>query len=175
MTTGAPIPDSYWLLQDRLLAGEYPGASSAATARAKLESFLDAGIRSFIDLTQEKDRLEPYDALLEEMACERRIEYRYQRFGIRDLGVPTREEMASILAAIRDEISAGRPVYFHCWGGIGRTGTVAGCWLVEQGLSGNDAIERIKQLRRGTPDGHRWSPETAEQEAFIKEWGGSQW
>ena len=27
----------------------------------------------------------------------------------------------------------GRKVYVHCWGGVGRTGTVVGCYLVRQG------------------------------------------
>ena len=68
--------------------------------------------------------------------------------------------MVSILATIRDEIAAGRPVYVHCWGGTGRTGTVAGCWLVEQGLTGDEALRRIAELRRGTPDGRFRSPES---------------
>ena len=78
--------------------------------------------------------------------------------------------MASILDAIRAEIEARRPVYFHCWGGIGRTGTVAGCWLVDRGLSGDEAIERINELRRATPDGYRQSPETEAQRLFIRQW-----
>lgn len=33
-------------------------------------------------------------------------------------------------------LAAGQTVYVHCYGGIGRTGTVVGCWLVRHGLSG---------------------------------------
>lgn len=170
MPSVAPIPDSYWVLDNQLLAGEYPGAEDESAARAKLERFLDAGIRSFIDLTQQRDELAPYEGLLAELARERRIECRYVRVAIRDLGIPTNEEMVRILATIRADIGAGRAVYVHCWGGIGRTGTVAGCWLVEQGLSPDVAIEHIRQLRRGTPDGYRPSPETEEQRDFIRAW-----
>jgi protein-tyrosine phosphatase len=165
-----PIAGSYWLIENQLLAGEYPGASTAAAARKKLASFLDAGIRSFVDLTQEQDALEPYDERLADLARERQTECRYQRLAIRDLGVPTREGMARILSVIRDEIDAGRPVYVHCWGGIGRTGTVAGCWLVEQGLSADEAIARINQLRRATRGGYLQSPETDEQCLFVRRW-----
>ncbi len=170
MTHAAPIPDSYWLLDNQLLAGEYPGAEHESAARRKLERFLDAGIRSFIDLTQRRDELVPYDDLLAELARQRQIECRYVRVAIRDLGIPTREEMVRILATIRQDIDAGRPVYVHCWGGIGRTGTVAGCWLVEQGFSPDDAIEQINRLRRATADGYRQSPETEEQREFIRAW-----
>lgn len=80
--------------------------------------------------------------------------------------------MIDILRTIRDEIAAGRPVYVHCWGGIGRTGTVAGCWLVEDGLTGPEAIARIAELRWHTPDRSRSSPETGEQCDYICRWVG---
>ena len=54
---------------------------------------------------------------------------------IEDLSVPTLADMERILGAIDDELAAGRAVYLHCWGGIGRTGTVVGCYLVRQGLT----------------------------------------
>ncbi len=41
----------------------------------------------------------------------------------------------------------------HCWGGVGRTGTVVGCWLVRHGLDDGDAIARIATLRRELPAG----------------------
>ena len=172
MIPSAPIPGSYWLVEGQILAGEYPGAYDEARARAKLELLLLAGIRSFIDLTDPADPLAPYSNLLNELASEQDIECRYRRFAICDLGIPTRQLMSEILAAVRTELDEGRPVYVHCWGGIGRTGTVAGCWLVEQGLSPDEALERIVALRRGTPDVSRRSPETDEQCGFVRSWNG---
>ena len=52
-----PIADSYWLVDGALLAGEYPATSDEAGTRAKLAKFLDAGIRTFIDLTESTDPL----------------------------------------------------------------------------------------------------------------------
>ena len=39
--------------------------------------------------------------------------------------------------------NAGERVEAACGGGIGRTGTALGCWLVGQGLSGSDALALI--------------------------------
>lgn len=40
------------MLDGRLLAGPYPGASKKAEAAAMLETFLDAGVTCFVDLTE---------------------------------------------------------------------------------------------------------------------------
>jgi protein-tyrosine phosphatase len=75
----------------------------------------------------------------------------------------------SILDDIDEARETGATVYVHCWGGVGRTGTVIGCWLVRHGLDGGDAIERIAELRREIP-GARPSPETPGQIALVKNW-----
>jgi hypothetical protein len=167
-----PIPDSYWLLEGQLLAGEYPGHFNDGEAKKKLRKILAAGIRSFIDLTEPTDPLEPYEGVLQEIAAEERLDVSYRRIPIRDMWIPTDASMAGILDMIESEIASGRPVYFHCWGGIGRTGTVAGCWLVEQGLSCDDALTRIMQLRVLTPEGWKDSPQTPEQKSFVRAWRG---
>lgn len=168
MSSTHPIPDSYWVAQNSLLAGEYPASTTEARTRAKLGKLLAAGIRTFIDLTEETE-LEPYDRLLDDLASERGIECRHVRYGIRDLGVPEGLLLQQILQTIEEEIAAGRPVYVHCWGGIGRTGTVIGCWLVDEGLTGEAALARIAELRKRTPSGFSRSPETEAQRRYIIE------
>jgi protein tyrosine/serine phosphatase len=158
------------VVEGKLLAGEYPGAYSDEAARAKLSLFLDAGIRTFVDLTEPIEPLRHYDDLLTRLAVERGITCQHLRFGITDRGVPSPELLAEVLATIQQEISEDRPVYVHCWGGIGRTGTVIGCWLVEDGLSGEDAIAQLADLRRDSADRDRPSPEMDEQRQCICEW-----
>ena len=166
-----PIPNAYWLPGSQVCAGEYPGHWDA---RERLGRLIDAGIRSFVDLTQECDGLDPYHELARELAAERGADISYIRLGVRDMNVPSREEMAAILDRIDAEVAAGRPVYVHCWGGIGRTGTVVGCHLVRQGSAGDKALEQIAELwqtvspekRANFPE----SPQTGAQRAFVREW-----
>ena len=165
-----PIRCSYWLVDGQVLAGGYPCSFNPEETRRRLESILDAGIRSFIDLTFENEGLELYESVLKQLAEEKQIDVEYHRFSIKDHGVPTTALMQDVLRTIREEIAAGRMVYFHCWGGVGRTGTVAGCWLIEDGYSCDEALNRIKELRQGILDYDTRSPETDEQEAFVRKW-----
>ena len=149
-----PVPASY-VVCDRLLAGAYPGTAEAVTA---LEQ---AGITVFVDLSHPSDPLNDYGHLLRGA---RRVAH-----PIADMRPPTAGHVMRIL----DEIDAARmqnaKVYVHCWGGVGRTGTVIGCWLVRHGLDQGDPIARIAELRAGIA-GARPSPETAAQIALVRGW-----
>ncbi len=172
MTIDRPIPDSYWVVPGRLLAGEYPGSKEEAAARTKVRRLLDAGVTLFLDLTDEYDHLKPYRELLGEVAslAGRTVEHR--AMPIRDYDVPTAREMGRILDAIDAALEAGEVVYVHCWGGIGRTGTVVGCYMVRHGWIPEEAIKEIARLRKGTPDGHRPAPQSRAQREMVLRWHG---
>ena len=114
-----PIPNSYQLLDGRLIAGEYPGDRDSAPARQKLGALLDAGVTTFVDLTKSHE-LKPYDTLLAEEAAARGVEVRHVRLPIRDVSVPQSPDvMREILDTIDSALRDGGKVYVHCWGGIG--------------------------------------------------------
>lgn len=176
-----PIPDSYWIdfhgltfdqpLTGRLLAGEYPGAKEVIEARQKIGRFLDAGVTSFLDLTRAGEyTLRPYAAMVAEIAGQKNQLAIYQRMPILDLSIPSPAQMEETLNLMDQLLNDGRTVYVHCYGGIGRTGTVVGCWLVRHGLSGRQALAKIGAWRRGTPKSWRESPETEEQRQMVLGW-----
>jgi protein-tyrosine phosphatase len=160
------------LLDGRLIAGEYPGDRDDTSARAKLGALLDAGVTTFIDLT-EPHELAPYDALVAEVARVRGREVKHHRVPIRDVSVPkSAVVMREILDLIDAALDDGGVVYVHCWGGVGRTGTVVGCHLVRSGMTGDEALARVAELFKHTEKYPRRgrSPETDEQEAYVRAW-----
>ena len=168
-----PIPSSYWLVPGRFAAGEYPGEKDPAQAAVKLRTLLGAGIDHFIDLTEQRDGLEPYAAIAQEEARSAASSIAHERHPIADLGVPgSLDEMTAILDAIDEALDNGRTVYLHCWGGVGRTGTVVGCWLVRHGRTGDEALAQLREWWQGVAKVHRkpQSPETAEQSRYVREW-----
>lgn len=164
-----PIPASYWVVPGRLCAGEYPGAGETTEARAKLRRFLDAGFTFYLDLTEDRD-LAPYAALLQEEADARGMAVEHRRLPIVDLGTPTPAQTRQILDALDAAVAAGHRVYVHCYGGIGRTGTIVGCYLVRHGLSGRQALAEIERLRQGSAKAERASPEMNGQWRRVRYW-----
>ena len=171
-----PFERSYWVVPGKLLAGAYPGNPYESRAEEKLRSFLDAGIRCFVDLTSPEDEnmygqaLVSYSGLIDRVAAGI-FKVEYHRMSILDMDVPSTVLMRRILDTIDSAISRGVPAYVHCLGGFGRTGTVVGCWLVRHGIEqGSGAIELIRKLRRNDPQSDWESPQTAAQRRFILEW-----
>ena len=165
----------YWVIKGELLATEYPGAKELQKARQKLATLIDAGITSFVDLTEAGemtrggDRMKPYDALLRDVAAERGVAVNYRRHPIRDTWITTDDHYDEILEHIRAELAAGRVVVLHCWGGKGRTGTVVGSWLIDaEGLGYPAVLDRMEDLRRGSRKDDHPVPDSPEQHDVLR-------
>ena len=69
---------------------------------------------------------------------------------VADFTPPSPEQRAQGVATIQQGITEGKTVAVHCGGGLGRTGTLLACYLVERGLSGEEAIARVRSVRPGS-------------------------
>lgn len=148
----------YWVEEGRFLAGPYPHSGGRITRLRNL------GVTLLLNLTEagEYGSLS-YDALLGGGI-------RAVRKPLRDFTAPRPDEMREILDLIDSELNAGGVVYLHCYGGIGRTGTVVGCYLVRHGTPPDEAIEAIGRLRADTDTAESPSPETEEQCRLVETW-----
>jgi protein-tyrosine phosphatase len=156
----------------QLIAGEYPGAAEPTAAATRIARHLKAGISYFLDLT-EAGELAPYADLLAQAAAARGQTVVHTRLPIRDVSVPaTPAAMRTILDTLDSALAAGHTVYVHCWGGVGRTGTVIGCWLVRHGQTGEHALATLAERWRTVEKAYRHphSPETAAQQAYVLNW-----
>jgi len=171
-TLPRPIPESYWIIPGQFLAGEYPGTAYVPELTHKrLGAFLQAKFDTFIDLTAAGE-IAPYEAILREEAGYYSLPVDYQRFPIGDFGLPSPAGMNTLLDAIDTALAAKHKLYLHCYGGIGRTGTTVGCYLVRHGLSGAEALAQLAAWWQNVPKSSRYphSPETYQQEQFIRAW-----
>lgn len=166
-----PIPESYWVEPGHFLAGEYPGQYEAELTRKRVDALIEAGFNTFIDLTKAGETF-PYANILHEQANAYERAVTHDRFPIGDFGLPTPGQMNAILDRIEESLQAGRKIYLHCWGGIGRTGTTVGCYLVRHGKTGEQALDQLSAWWREVPKSryHPQSPETREQVNFVRRW-----
>ena len=172
------IARTYWVIESKFLAGAYPGAADPAGHRHRAEQLWNLGIRTFINLVEEEETNnygQPflrYDGLLRELASEAGDLVTHLRFPVQDLGVPSADRMNCILDAIDLSLAADRPVFIHCFGGVGRTGISVCCWLIRHRLvEPGNAIERLKTLREADEATcHRPAPENDRQCQFVESW-----
>ncbi|MCD6339282.1 MAG: dual specificity protein phosphatase family protein [Verrucomicrobia bacterium] len=162
-----PIENSYWVEEGVLLAGEYPRNKDEQSSRDKVNALLSAGVRVFIDLTEADEGLLPYSHLIGDAE--------HCRFPIQDVSAPKSiAAMKETLDTIDLFVRKGSLVYVHCWGGVGRTGLVAGCWLARR-LGGPQAYLKLQELWKQCPkSAYRDSPETEAQRLYIKNWRAGQ-
>lgn len=165
-----PLWQSYEVYGNRIFyAGEYPGDKYGEKAEHKIRQMIHFGIKHFVDLTEENEQ-KPYSHLLPK-GCT------YLRFPIPDVSAPKSVESVHQLLHRIDELKKQDGyVYLHCWGGVGRTGTIVACHLamVQENPTLESVLTALRNHFKAMPkSAHRITPESKEQVDFIARFIGS--
>lgn len=134
-----------WVIED-----EIAGMARPMSVVADLEFLKDNGIEAIVSLTE----LPLHKTLIEEFGFE------YKHIPIVDLTPPTQEQIEEFVTFVNNLTSSKKKIVVHCDAGIGRTGTMLACYLVNKGCSAKKAITEVRKKRPG-------SIETMEQEDTV--------
>lgn len=177
-TQAPPLARCYWVVEGLLLAGAYPGHPDSTTHSDRVNGLFKAGMRTFINLVEENETnnsgkpFRRYDDLLRQLALKSKTRISHLRLSIPDTKVTTVDRMRSILDAIDLSLCSNTPVYVHCFGGMGRTGTVVCCWLLRHGYANNETVlSLLRELRQADVERASWpAPENEQQCKFVLNW-----
>lgn len=166
-----PFERSYWVLPNRFIVGEIPASMKEDETIAKLNGLIQVNVNVVINLMEEDEKNYENKSFYDYAPYLNKHNVETHRIPIKDLSIPTIETMKKILSIVQDSIRQKKVVYLHCWGGVGRTGTAVGCFLLNNSLASKDnVLETINYLKRTTSIDKRQSPETEEQRKFLMEW-----
>jgi len=144
------VPGFSWIESDTLAAMARPGRER--DLEEDLAWLQSAGIKVLVSLTEEP---------VPEKALEK-----YGMEGlhlpVEDFTPPTLEQIDRFLEEVDRARLEGFALGIHCTAGKGRTGTMLAAYLVTRGLSAEEAIAEIRDLRPG-------SVETPAQEERVAE------
>ncbi len=158
-------PPASYLVEPGIWAGSCIGAGDDTKTALHIAWLTQHGVGCVIDLSSPDDRLPNYTHML----AERAPYIAYHNYPIRDGMVPS----PALLVAILDDIDvchrAQVPIYIHCWGGVGRTGTVLACWFMRRGITPNAAIRLLNETRQ-LAGLKRTAPDFHSQIDFVEQW-----
>jgi protein-tyrosine phosphatase len=155
------LSELYWLDE------RWPGKLALAARprggdwlQDEISNWKRAGIGSVVSLLTPEEEMDL--DLRDESRESNEQDLEFISFPIPDRQVPRSEaKLAAILDKISDALSAGKNVVVHCRQGVGRSGLVAACLLVKNGMSPGAAVEKVSAARGVA------IPETIEQREWI--------
>lgn len=128
--------------------GTLNGKTHERDLGADLGAVRDAGADLIVNLMEPDElahwQMHSYDAEAARLGLDVR------RYPIRDMDVPTDSvTFRALVQELSRELRAGNNVVVHCLGGLGRSGTLAACLLVEHGTPPAEARARVRECRPG--------------------------
>ena len=160
---------SHWIIPGMFLV-------SGAPDKNHFNKMKDNGFKYFVSLMEYQEELDrltnPYHNILttEDSCMVVESDIIVSRFSITDRNITSDEKAVAIALTILTAISYGLPAVLHCYGGKGRTGTIAAIVVgFLYGISGIEALEIVGRLyKEYRPNKVPKSPQTKSQFDQVK-------
>ena len=124
----------WWIDEPKVLGSSNP-------TNDQLEKLYQEGFRTIISLLDENEQRPYYDTQkVEAMGFNR------HSIPVKDFTAPTLHQFRQFLKIMNR--ASGR-VLIHCYGGYGRTGTMAAAYWIDKGLPAYKAIRKVQQSNPG--------------------------
>jgi atypical dual specificity phosphatase len=137
-----------FLIKGKLAGMAHPGFRD--TLPESLADLRRKGIGAIVSLDEE--------GLRDDVVAQHGFAYRH--YPIDDFCAPSVEQAKAFVRFVDEQLALGHGVVAHCWAGIGRTGTMLGCYLIHRGQSAEEAQRKVRRLG---------GIESREQEDFLRE------
>ena len=147
--------DITWIEANELAVGQIP------RDMAEVESLRALGIRAIVSLTEY-----PLSAIQDfRPEAFAKLDITYLHAPVLDFQAPTIERAQEVVDFIVRMQELGRPVFMHCYAGVGRTGTMLHLYYLARGLSLAEARAQVESVSRP----NRYAVLSPSQQAFLEQ------
>jgi Predicted protein-tyrosine phosphatase len=141
----------FWIIKDKL------AGSSIIRNENEIKELKEKGITSIVCLVEEHEltfkNIKEYEESLNKYGIE------LKHYPIKDFSAPTLEYLVKIIKYLKDKIKENKRVLVHCYGGLGRTGTILAAFLVYyKRIKAEEAISYVRKIRPGSIENY-WQEE----------------
>jgi atypical dual specificity phosphatase len=152
LSAEADVPARFsWVVENELAALAHPATGHGLAWN--VQYMIDAKVKTLFTLT-----LTPLDQSIIASYALKNI-----HMPVKDFGAPSMEQLQEFVVETQEAIASGGSGAIHCAAGMGRTGTFAAAYLVHKGMSSQEAIDKLRELRPG-------SIETSVQEDAVHDY-----
>ena len=129
-----------WILEKRIAISSIPRLIK------DIEVWKEEGVKAVLILVEDHE-LYHFGGTKNYLELLKRKNFDVYHLPIRDFDIPTIDQCLNAVKWVDEKLDEKKPVVIHCYGGLGRSGTIAACVLVYRyGFRPETAIQVIRNI-----------------------------